>query len=71
LAVSAAPTGSLLADGFTEKVAKAFEDDLLGLSFRYRYEFVDEDDFAKDANASTLRTRLSIAPRLTNWAFMV
>ena len=71
LAALAVPTGALSADGFTEKVAKAFEDDLVGLSFRYRYEFVDEDDFAKDANASTLRTRLSIAPRLTNWAFMV
>jgi hypothetical protein len=67
----AVPTGTLSADGFTEKLAQAFEDDLLGLSFRYRYEFVDEDDFAKDANASTLRTRLSITPRLTNWKFLL
>ncbi|MDH3691205.1 MAG: alginate export family protein [Gammaproteobacteria bacterium] len=29
------------------------------LSFRYRYEFVEEDPFAKDAKASTLRTRLT------------
>jgi hypothetical protein len=29
------------------------------LDFRYRYEFVDQDGFAKDAHASTLRTRLA------------
>ncbi len=29
------------------------------LNFRYRYEFVDQDGFNKDANASTLRTRLN------------
>jgi hypothetical protein len=29
------------------------------LSFRYRYENVDQDGFSKDANASTLRTRLN------------
>jgi len=27
------------------------------VNFRYRYEFVDEADFAEDANASTLRFR--------------
>ena len=30
-----------------------------GLFFRYRYEFVDQDGFAEDANASTLRMRLN------------
>ena len=29
------------------------------LSFRYRYEFVDSDSFARNANASTLKTRLN------------
>lgn len=29
------------------------------LAMRYRYEFVDQDGFAKDANASTLRLRLN------------
>jgi len=29
------------------------------LSFRYRFETVDQDGFSKDANASTLRTRLN------------
>jgi hypothetical protein len=71
LAAATVPISTLLADGFTDKVAKAFEDDLVGLSFRYRYEFADEDDFAKDAHASTLKTRLSIAPRLNKWGFLV
>jgi hypothetical protein len=31
------------------------------LDFRYRYEFVDQDDIAKDAKASTLRSRLTLA----------
>ncbi len=71
LAASTVPTGTLTAAGFTDSLEKAFEDDLVGLSFRYRYEFVDEDDFAKDAYASTLRTRLSVAPRLNGWGFLV
>jgi len=29
------------------------------LAFRYRYELVDQDNIGKDANASTLRTRLT------------
>ncbi len=35
------------------------ESSKLDLDFRYRYEFVDQDGFAKDALASTLRTRLA------------
>ncbi|MFU8877567.1 MAG: alginate export family protein [Wenzhouxiangellaceae bacterium] len=31
-----------------------------GLDFRYRIELVDEDGFAEDAEASTLRTRLNL-----------
>jgi hypothetical protein len=31
------------------------------LAFRYRYEHVDQDNFAEDANASTLRFRLNYA----------
>lgn len=38
-----------------------FKDGDVGLNFRYRYEYVDDDDFSKDANASTLRSRLSFA----------
>ncbi len=33
-------------------------------SLRYRYEFVDQDGFARNANASTLRTRLGVKSEL-------
>lgn len=36
------------------------------VSFRYRFEYVDQDDFDKNANASTLRTTLSY--RTQPWA---
>jgi len=39
------------------------------LLFRYRYEFVDQDGFAKDANASTLRIRLNYKTgKWNNWS---
>ena len=40
-------------------VAQAFKDGKANVSFRYRYENVDQDNFSKDANASTLRSRIS------------
>ena len=40
--------------GAADQVKSEFD-----LDFRYRYEFVDQDGFAKDAHASTLRTRLA------------
>ncbi|MCP4001949.1 MAG: alginate export family protein [Gammaproteobacteria bacterium] len=39
-------------------IADAFKNGQFNVDFRYRYEFVDQDSFADDANASTLRTRL-------------
>lgn len=39
--------------------AALLADGSAGLSFRYRYEFVEDDALARDANASTLRSRLS------------
>ena len=42
------------------------------LDFRYRYELVDQAGLAKDANASTLRTRLGYrSPYLSGFAFQV
>jgi len=38
---------------------EAFADGEVGLDFRHRLEFVDEDGFAENAEASTLRTRLN------------
>ena len=48
---------------FTALAADSFTDALAGgdanLSFRYRFELVEQDNFDRDANASTLRTRLN------------
>ena len=43
------------ADNFLDSLSEGES----SLSFRYRYEIVDQDGFAKNANASTLRTRLN------------
>ena len=44
----------------------------LNLNFRYRYEFVGQDGFAKDAYASTLRTRLAYrSPYFSNFGFLI
>jgi hypothetical protein len=41
------------------------------LNFRYRYEFVDDDAFDEDANASTLRSRLTLQSGVwRNFAFL-
>jgi len=42
-----------------DSLAEAFSQGESDLSFRYRFELVDQDNFNKDANASTLRTRLN------------
>ncbi len=47
-------------------------DGKLNLDFRYRYEFVDQDGFAKDAYASTLRTRLAYrSPYFSSFGFLI
>lgn len=57
LAVSliAGPAG---AEGAGAEIADAFKGGEFDINFRYRYEFVDQDSLSKNANASTLRTRL-------------
>ncbi|RMF97696.1 MAG: hypothetical protein D6727_04925 [Gammaproteobacteria bacterium] len=75
LAVLLLPAGYAAAgeqgDGLSDRIAAAVEDGTIKLSFRYRYEFVDEDGFAKDAHASTLRSRLSFAPKFgDDWALL-
>lgn len=42
-----------------DTIAEAFSAGDIGLEFVSRYEFVDDDDFARDANALTLRSRLN------------
>ena len=42
------------------------------LNFRYRYEFVDQDGFSKDANASTVRSRLAFqSAALNGFSFFI
>ena len=44
----------------------------VSLDFRYRYELVDQAGFDKEANASTLRTRLAYqGPYLSNFGFQI
>jgi hypothetical protein len=53
-AAAAESTGS----STSSELADAFKNGSFNVNFRYRYEFVDWAGFDKDANASTLRTRL-------------
>ena len=52
------PFASYAGDVGTD-IAQAFKDGKTNVSFRYRYENVDQDNFTDDANASTLRSRIS------------
>jgi len=61
LALIAAGDAALAADTFTE----AFTLGKGSLGFRYRFEDVDQDSFAKDAKASTVRIRLNF--RTDDW----
>lgn len=59
------------ADRITDKITQAIDDGVLDLSFRYRFEYVDQDTISKDAYAHTLRSRLTFAPRIDeDWGFL-
>ena len=47
--------------GWGEELSKMVTDGKASVDFRYRYEFVDQEGFGKNAEASTLRSRLSLA----------
>ncbi len=64
-AMAAALVGALMAMpaagamDIAEELTNTFKNGEFDVNFRYRYEFVDQDDNGlRDANASTLRTRL-------------
>lgn len=57
LAVGATTAGA--AEGVTDGLAAAVKGGTVGLDFRYRFEGVDQDGFSKDAQASTLRSRIT------------
>ncbi|GIK34787.1 MAG: hypothetical protein BroJett010_13460 [Gammaproteobacteria bacterium] len=61
-AILAAAPGAR-ADSFTEQLAASIKESSVNLSFRYRFEAADDDAFSKDASASTLRSRLTVAPK--------
>jgi hypothetical protein len=55
-----------------DSLIDAFANGETNLSFRYRYEWVDQDGFNRDANASTLRTRLSFGTEAyRGWRFFI
>jgi len=54
-ALASNPGSALAAESFTEM----FTQGKAGVAFRYRFEYVDQDNFSKDAKASTLRGRLN------------
>jgi hypothetical protein len=62
--IIAGPAIAADAEGFGNNVIDAFKEGEFDVNFRYRYEFVDRDSrgaadpVTKNANASTLRTRL-------------
>ena len=70
LFLSLALANTSQANALSDGIEKAFEDDVVSLSFRYRYEAVDDDAFSRDATANTLKTSLTIAPKLDDWLFL-
>ncbi|MCB1687495.1 MAG: alginate export family protein [Halioglobus sp.] len=46
-------------DGVTSSLAQAVKSGTVALDFRYRFEGVDQDGISKDAEASTLRSRIT------------
>lgn len=47
-------------------ISQAIADGKATLSFRYRYEMVDQDNSLEDANASTLKSRLNFTTKVYN-----
>ncbi|MEQ8857440.1 MAG: alginate export family protein [Pseudomonadales bacterium] len=60
-AAAAAAAAADNTDTRPEELSELIDDGKVSLSFRYRFEHVDDDDFAEKADASTLRSRLSFA----------
>ncbi len=59
LAVAIASSTAAIAAEPATSLEQAFTDGDASLSFRYRYEYVDQDGLNKEAHASTLKTRLN------------
>lgn len=60
------------ADDDVDSISDAVTQGDTSLILRYRYEFVDQDNDLKDANASTLKTRLNFKTKSWNdFSFMI
>jgi hypothetical protein len=59
LLLAACGTTTWAVDGITSSLEKAVKDGTVALDFRYRFEGVDQDGIDKDAQASTLRSRIT------------
>ena len=59
LLLACCATNSWGADGITTSVVEAVKAGTVALDFRYRFEGVDQDGIDKDAEASTLRSRIT------------
>ncbi|AQA17175.1 hypothetical protein BST95_02010 [Halioglobus japonicus] len=64
--LAAAVVGAMTTPAYAQEAGSAsltdmFTEGKASFNFRYRYEFVDQDGFSKDAKASTLRSRLTFA----------
>ncbi|MCC7329380.1 MAG: alginate export family protein [Gammaproteobacteria bacterium] len=53
-------------ESLTDQLATSVREGTVNLNFRYRFEGVDDDAFQKDAWASTLRSRLTLATKPLN-----
>ena len=61
-----------LAEGDPKTLTDAVVAGDANLNLRYRYEFVDQDGFDENANASTLRIRLNyLSGQWKNWSGFV
>lgn len=58
LGLSASPLAN--ADPIAESISKALNEGNIALDLRYRYEYVDQDGKPEDADASTLRSRITM-----------
>ena len=51
--------GAAAESNFSDKVAKAVTEGKVNVSFRYRYEGVDQSNLAENADANTIRSRIT------------
>ncbi|MCH8499634.1 MAG: alginate export family protein [Marinobacter sp.] len=55
----AAATGAVQAQNVADSISQALKEGTAEANFRYRYEYVNQEDAGKESHASTLRSRLT------------